>query len=449
MEPPSFESFSFLLNIFHPLTTGVVIALGIEVVLLMCSGLLSGSEVAFFSLGPNDIDILETDKSAKSDEILDLLQKPENLLATILICNNFVNVGIVIISSYIVAESFNFELFPLWLSLVVQVGIVSFLLLLIGEVIPKVYATTHALRICFVMVTPLAFAGRLLYPLSRLLMASSSAISKKIKIKTTEYSADELEHALELTKDQETTPDEEKILKGIVRFGSTDVKQILTPRTEVVAFDYETPYDELLEELLDNGFSRVPIYRNSLDNVVGILYMKDLLPHSEEEQVHWQKLLRKAYFVPENKKLDDLMQEFQTKKVHMAIVVDEYGGTTGIVTLEDIIEEIVGDITDEYDDEDIFYSKLDDHNYVFEGKTPLVDLYKILEIDGHNFEEAKGESDTLAGFILEISGKIPPKNEKVKFEDYLFTIEAADKRRVKRVKINLPQEASTHGTKAS
>lgn len=447
MEPPSFESLAFLLNIFHPLTLGVAIALGAEVVLLICSALISGSEVAFFSLGPSEIETLEMDKSAKSDEILILLKKPDNLLATILICNNFVNVGIVIVSSYIIAETFNFEMFPVWVSLLLQVGIVSFLLLLIGEVIPKVYATKNALQICFFMASPLSFAGKLFYPLSSVLLASSSLISKKIKTKSAEYSANELEHALELTKDQATTPDEEKILKGIVRFGSTDVKQILTPRTEVVAFDHETPYIELLEELLENGFSRVPIYRNSLDNVVGILYMKDLLPHSEEEDVHWQKLLRKAFFVPENKKLDDLMQEFQSKKVHMAIVVDEYGGTTGIVTLEDIIEEIVGDITDEYDDEDIFYSKLDDYNYVFEGKTPLVDLYKILEIDGNNFEEAKGESDTLAGFILEISGKIPPKNEKVKFENYLFTVEAADKRRVKRVKINLPQEATANGTK--
>lgn len=443
MEPPSLLYYSCLLSLFNPLSIAVGIAIAVEAVLLMMSALVSGSEVAFFSLGPSENEELANDKSDNAERILKLNEEPERLLATIVITNNFVNVAIVILSSYIVAESFNFEENPVWVSLVLQIGVVTFLLLLLGEVIPKVYATNHGLRLAYVMALPLTALSKLFYPLSGILISSTNFIHKRVKKRTTEYSSDELEHALELTRDEQTTPEEEKILKGIVRFGNTDVKQILTPRTEVLSFDYETPYSELLEELLENGYSRVPVYRNSLDNVAGILYLKDLLPHSEVDDLHWQKLLRKPYFVPENKKLDDLMQEFQVKKVHMAIVVDEYGGTTGIVTLEDIIEEIVGDITDEYDDEDIFYSKLDDRNYVFEGKTPLVDLYKILDIEGENFEDAKGESDTLAGFILEISGKIPPKNEKVRFEDYLFTVEAADKRRVKRVKITLPEVVET------
>jgi gliding motility-associated protein GldE len=421
------------------MTSAILIALAVEVILLAMSALISSSEVSFFSLGPSEIEELHNDKSESSGHIVQLLEKPDRLLATILISNNFVNVGIVILSSYIIAEGFNLGDYPLWLSFAIQVGLVTFLLLLIGEVIPKVYATNHGILVCKFMAAPLLYMEKICYPLSMVLISSTNIINRRVKKKGHDYSADELGHALELTKDAQISPDEEKILKGIVRFGNTDVKQILTARTEVLSFDYDTPFRELLDELLQHGFSRVPIYRNSLDNVVGILYLKDLLPHSDENNMLWQKLLRKPYFVPENKKLDDLMQEFQAKKVHMAIVVDEYGGTTGIVTLEDIIEEIVGDITDEYDDEDVVYSKLDDRNYVFEGKTPLVDIYKILDINGENFEEAKGESDTLAGFILELSGRIPPKNEKVRFEDYLFTVEAADKRRVKRVKITLPE----------
>lgn len=439
MEPPSIPHLNCLLTLFNPISAEVVVALAAELLLLFASALVSGSEVAFFSLGPAENDTLANDKSDNSARILELNRTPERLLATIVIANNFVNVAIVILSSYIVAESFNFDDNPVWISFVLQIGVVTFLLLLLGEVIPKVYATNNALSLAYTMALPLTILRKVFYPLSGILISGTDFISKRVKKRTAEFSPDELEHALELTKDEQITPEEEKILKGIARFGNTDVKQILTPRTEVLAFDYDTPFRDLLEELLENGYSRVPVYRNSLDNVAGILYLKDLLPHSEEEDLTWQKLLRQAYFVPENKKLDDLMQEFQVKKVHLAIVVDEYGGTTGIVTLEDIIEEIVGDITDEYDDEDIFYSKLDEQNYVFEGKTPLVDLYKILDIEGENFEEAKGESDTLAGFILEISGKIPPKNEKVRFEDYLFTVEAADKRRVKRVKITLPE----------
>jgi gliding motility-associated protein GldE len=419
----------------------VGVALIVVLLLLICSALISGSEVAFFSLGPSERDQLSNRTDTAADRILQLLERPQRLLATILISNNLVNIGIVIVSTYIVAESFNFNEYAEWVAIFIQVGVVTFLLLLIGEVIPKVYATTHKLQLAGFMSLPLEVLSSLFKPLSLVLINSTNLINKRVKKVNADYSVDELEHALELTKDEETSPDEEKILRGIVRFGSTDVKQIMTPRMEVISFDRETPYGELIEELLEQGFSRVPIYRDSLDQVVGILYLKDLLPYTEAQDLAWQNLVRQPYFVPENKKLDDLLKEFQERKVHMAIVVDEYGGTSGIVTLEDILEEIVGDITDEFDDEDIFYSRLDEKNYVFEGRTPLVDLYKILDIDGNSWEVAKGESDTLAGFILEHAGKIPLKNEKVRFQNYTLTIEAADKRKIKRVKLTVNETA--------
>lgn len=441
MEPPDIEPLSSILALFNPMTFDVWVAVSVTLFLIACSAFISGSEVAFFSLGPNEKNELETSKISSSERILALLNRPQRLLATILITNNFVNIGIVIVSTFIVSESFNFEDYATWVAIAIQVGGITFLLLLFGEVIPKVYATANALPLCRFMSLPLEFLGKLLYPLSTILITSTNLINKKVKKRGTDYSVDELEHALELTKDDETTPDEEKILRGIVRFGGTDVKQIMTPRTEVVAFEQKTLFSELLAELLQQGFSRVPIYEESLDQVKGVLYLKDLLPHADAESLQWLPLVRPPYFVPENKKLDDLMKDFQEKKVHMATVVDEYGGTSGIVTLEDILEEIVGDITDEFDDEKIFYSKLDDQNYVFEGKTPLVDLYKILDLNGENWEDAKGESDTLAGFILEQAGKIPLKNEKVKFENYILTVEAADKRKIKRVKLTVTESS--------
>ncbi len=412
-------------------------------ILLFFSALVSGSEVAYFSLGPSDREELDLSDYAWAERVMTLLERPQRLLATILITNNFVNIGIVILSSYIVSISLNFAGYAPWVPFVVQVLVVTFLLLLLGEVIPKVYATANAKKLCKITSLPLNALTSIFYPLSSLLISSTNVINKRVKKRQSDYSVDALETALELTRDEQTTPDEEKILKGIVRFGNTDAKQIMTPRTEVVAYDFTTPFTELLDDLKGQGLSRVPIYKDSLDQVMGMLYFKDLLPYAEEEaDIDWQSLLRSPFFVPENKKLDDLLKEFQSRKVHMAIVVDEYGGTSGIVTLEDIIEEIVGEITDEFDDEDIFYSKLDDKNYIFEGKTPLVDLYKILDIDGENFERIKGESDTLAGFVLELSGKIPMKNEKVAFENYMLTVEAADKRKIKRIKLTMLDEVS-------
>lgn len=389
------------------------------------------------------MDHLENEKTGAADKAIALLEDPHRLLATILIANNFINIVFVILSSFILTAGLNFDAYPVWVEWVVQVGTITFLLLLLGEILPKVYATVNSMKLITLMASPLTFLMKVFNPVSSVLISSTNVINKRFKTRQEDYSVDELEHALELTKDEQTTPDEEKILKGIVRFGNTDVKQIMKPRTEVVSFDFTTSYADLMDELLEEGFSRVPIYKESIDQVVGILYLKDLLPYADSTDLDWQTLLRAPYFVPENKKLDDLLKEFQTRKMHMAIVVDEYGGTSGIVTLEDILEEIVGDITDEFDDEDILYSKLDEQNYIFEGKTPLVDLYKILEIEGHNFEEAKGEADTLAGFMLELSGRLLVKNEKVNFENYVLTVEAADKRRIKRIKLTLLQTEET------
>jgi len=425
------------LDILQPASFGIIAALGAMVLLLASSALISGSEVAFFSLGPKERKDLESSKSRASNVILRLLEKPKRLLAAILIGNNFVNVAIIILSTYVTAALFNFGNYP-FLGFIIQVVMITFLILLIGEVVPKVYATKYALNLALFMAFPILFLRNIFNPLSSLLINSTSFIDKRIRKISADISAEDLSHAIELTKDEEASEEEHKILKGIAKFGSTDVKQIMKSRVDVVAFEIETKFDVLLSGILKSGFSRIPIFKESFDKVEGILYIKDLLPHFEKgDNFNWKELIRPPFFVPENKKIDDLLKEFQEKKIHLAIVVDEYGGTSGIVTLEDIIEEIVGDITDEFDEENLVYSKLDENNYVFDGKTPLNDLYRILDIDGNVFEETKGESDTIAGFILELAGKIPLKNEKVNFENFTFTVEAADKRRVKRVKVTI------------
>ena len=435
------------LNIIQSLSSGVIAALIAVGVLLFFSALISGAEVAFFSIDPILKDELKADDSRKSTMILDQLNKPKRLLATILIANNFINVAIVIISTYINVKLFAFVENPV-LSFAIQVVAVTFLILLFGEVIPKVYATQNPIKLAGITVFPIFFLGKFFRPLSYVLVTSTSFITSKVKQKQHNISVDELSDALELAGDD--TLEEEQILKGIVKFGSTDVKQIMKPRIDVIALAMTTEYNEVIATILECGYSRLPVFEESMDKVKGILYIKDLLPGLElnsdnEPEVKftankdgsWQSLLRTPFFVPENKKIDDLLKEFQEKKIHLAIVVDGYGGTSGIVTLEDIIEEIVGEISDEYDDDELAYSKLDDNTFVFDGKTALNDLYRALDIEGASFEDAKGESDSLAGFIIELEGKIPLKNEKITFEKYRFTIEAADRRRVKRVKVTI------------
>lgn len=429
-----------LLSIFNTFTFDVAIELLILALLLACSALVSGSEVAFFSLSASDADNLKESKDRKDLKIFELLQKPKKLLATILIANNFINVAIVILSSLIIATVFNFTAFPL-IGFTFQVIVVTFLILLIGEIIPKVYATQNPFTLLHFMVYPISKMEQLFSPLSFILTSFTNLIDKKIVKKSESISVDELSHALDLASDETVDEDDHKILRGIVKFGNTSVKQIMTSRIDVIAIDKQTSFDDVIKIILDSGYSRIPVFEENFDKISGVLYIKDLMPNLDHgKNFLWQNLIRPAFFVPENKKIDDLLKEFQEKKIHMAVVVDEYGGSSGVVSLEDIIEEIVGDISDEFDDEDVFYSKLDDKNYVFQGKILMNDFYRVLEIEGEEFEEEKGDSDTLAGFILEIHGKIPKRNEKIYFKNYLFVIEAADSRRITSLKLTILEE---------
>lgn len=409
-------------------------------ILLVIVSLVSAAESAFFSLSPADMEELKESSEKRDDKILMLINTPKRLLATLLISINFINIAIVILSTFIFEELFDFTGSPL-LGFIIQVVAVTFLILLIGEVIPKIYATQNPVKTSRILLYFVLFLQRIFYPVSSFLILSTSMMDRLVKPKTHNISVDELSQALELTSDEDIPEEDHKILKGIVKFGNTDVKQIMKSRVDVTAFEHSTGFKKLLESITHYGFSRVPIYRETLDNVAGVLYTKDLLQYlDEEDNFNWQGIIRPPFFVPENKKIDDLLREFQYKKIHLAIVVDEYGGTSGIVTLEDVIEEIVGEINDEFDDDELVYSKLDDNNYVFEGKAHLNDVYRILEIDGKVFEDAKGEADTLGGLILELEERIPKKGEKIKFENLLFTIEAADNRKIKRVKVTIERE---------
>ena len=418
---------------YLPVITSIVILL----ILLLASALISGSEVAFFSLKPKDIEGLEGQSEKHAILTLDLLDRPKDLLATILIANNFINVSIIIVSTYL-----STQLLEGWkYKLLFDIVVITFILLLFGEVIPKVYASKNGLKMTRIMSGPLKKIGNA-FPINFLrkgLVSGTSIISNLNKKKSIDVSSDDLEHAIKLTKEQtEGENESHKILEGIVKFGSKDVKQIMKARTDVIAFDVKMSYSDLCVEIIKSGYSRIPIFKDNFDELAGVLYVKDLIPYIDEQpNFDWTALLREPFFVPESKMIDDLLKNFQERKMHMAVVVDEFGGTSGIVTLEDVLEEIVGDISDEFDVDDLQYSKLNESTYVFEGKTPLVDFYKVIDIDGKQFEDAKGESDSLAGFIIEQAGKILLKGEKVIFENYCFVVESADKRKVKRIKISI------------
>ncbi|MBK9196351.1 MAG: gliding motility-associated protein GldE [Flavobacteriales bacterium] len=412
------------------------------VVLLVCSALISASEVALFALSPTQLRDLRERGGVSGQRVLDLLERPRRLLATILISNNFVNIGIVILSTVAIDGLFDLQRLPEYLVFIIQVISVTALLLLLGEVMPKVYASMHAMAVAQMMSGPLVGLRWFWSPVNEVLVRSTQFIEKRYKKRSGgNIGVDELGAALELTKDASTTTEEQRILKGIVKFGNIETRQVMRPRTDVIAFDKELTFVELMQNIIESGFSRVPVFEETLDRIVGVLHIKDVLPHMDNAEFVWQTLMRTPYFVPENMKLDDLLTEFQRKRVHLAIVVDEYGGTSGIITLEDVIEEIVGDITDEFDDEDLIYSKLDDRTYVFEGKASLTDVYRVLNIDGKVFEENKGSSETLGGFILELTGRIPRKGERVDLRNYTFTVESADNKRVRRVKVYMKDEA--------
>ncbi len=405
--------------------TFIIILIG----LLIISALVSGSEVAYFSLTPGELEKL---KEKGYDKVNNLHKKPNLLLSTILITNNFVNVGIVIISTYLVNSLFDFSRSPVW-GFIIQVVLVTFVILLFGEIIPKLYANRSQVKMAIFMATPLTLLTYLFRPLSLLLIKSTSIISKRIA-KKDGLSIDQLSKALELTEDAEIN-EEKDILEGIVRFSNIDVIDIIRPRINVVAVDIEDHYDEVRSTVIEHGYSRLPVYKDNLDTIEGILYVKDLLAHLQEsENFQWQSLIRPAYFVPETKKVNDLLEEFQFKKVHMAIVVDEYGGTSGIVTMEDILEEIVGEINDEYDEKEETYIKIQNNTYIFEACTLLNDFIKIVEADQDSFKDIEGEADTLAGLILEIKGELPKKNEIITYQQHKFTILEVDNRRIKKIK---------------
>ena len=435
-EPPSYDLYQIAEAGF---STNNYIYLGIIVLLLLVSAMMSGSESAFFSLRPLDREEIKQENSAKSKLISDLLAKPKELLATILITNNFVNVGVVILSTFILNDFYpptkDFEIKRFLL----EVLGITFVLLMTGEVIPKIFAAKNSLRVVRWMVYPLNVLRKTppLSWLKNLLVKGSFFIQKNTKGKTS-ITTDELEQAIALTKEDNDSEEDHKILEGIVKFGRTEACQIMTPRIEVDAIDISSNFKEVLAFILEAGYSRIPVFQDTQDNVVGILYIKDLLPNlSNLNYLEWSTVIRKPFFIPENKKINDLLQEFKNMKMHMAIVVDEYGGACGIVTLEDILEEIVGDITDEFDDDEIEYSKVDPSTFIFEGRTSLNDLYKVLGIDGLVFENLKGEAETIGGFVVEQAGKILKNKEFIEIDNFKIIVESSDKRRVKSIKIQV------------
>ena len=434
MDPEPASLITLILTIDFSIVSGYILLF----VLLFCSALISGAEVALFSLTPSDINEGK-DQNSKAIEIVShLLEKPKKLLATILVANNFINIAIVILFAYL--GNFLFEgISSSVLKFILEVVVVTFLILLFGEILPKVYASRNKVKFATFMAYPLRVLDFIITPISLPMRSITLGIHSKLGKQKSNLSVDQLSQALELASDEDTTKEEQKILQGIVSFGNTDTKQVMRPRIDIFALNVEQKYTEIIPDIIKNGYSRIPAYKDSIDTVQGILYVKDLLPYIDRKQFDWTSLLREPFFVPENKKLDDLMAEFQEKKVHLAVVVDEYGGTSGLISLEDIIEEIVGDISDEFDDEGLVYSKLDAHNYVFDGKTALKDFYKVIKLeDVDTFENKKGEAETIAGFVLEISGSFPKTNSKINFENHVFTIESLDKKRIKRIKVTIP-----------
>ena len=403
--------------------------------LLICSGLISGSEIAFFALSPSDKNKLKDSGLRRHKLILKLIESPRMLLATILIANNVINITIIIISSLIFTNYVTFN--SAVLNFIFQIFLTTFLILLFGEVIPKTYANRNALLVSGMMAIPLSLIQKFLYPVSSLLVKSTNLINKNIRKKSS-LSLKNLSTAVNITSD--TKDDEKKFFEGIIQFGQTDVKQIMKARIDIVALSITTPFKEVIEIILKSGYSRIPVYKNTIDQISGVLYIKDLLPHFDVEDYEWKQVIRDPFFVPESKKIDDLLKEIKERKIHLVVVVDEYGGTSGIVTLEDIIEEIVGDISDEFDQENIIYSKIDTKTYIFEGKTSLNDFYRIFNIDGHRFEEAKGDADTLAGFLLEKIEQIPQEGQIIQFDEFKFTIEKINKKRIISIKITLSEK---------
>jgi putative hemolysin len=406
------------------------------VILLFCSAIVSGAEVALFSLSQKDVEDSIQENNSKGKIISELLEKPKKLLATLLVANNFINIGVVILFSFIGKNIFEGIDSPV-LKFTIEVILVTFLLLLFGEVLPKVYASRNNIKFAQLVVYPIAVLDKILSPISIPMREVTVFLQNKLGKQKTNFSIDQLSQALELTNGDETSSDEQKLLEGIVSFGNTDTKQVMSPRIDVFALEITESFASIYPKIIKNGFSRIPVYRDNIDQIEGVLFVKDLLPYINDVIFDWTPLLREPFFVPENKKLDDLLKDFQNMKSHLAIVVDEYGGTSGLVSLEDVIEEIVGDISDEFDDALVYFSKIDDKNYIFEGKINLKDFFRIIEVDEDVFEEQKGEAETLAGFILELLGNYPKKGQQIIFENCTFFIESVDQKRIKQIKVTI------------
>ena len=405
---------------------------------MFASGFASGSEIAFFSLSPADLSELDEEKTEEDQHIKQLREDSERTLATILITNNLVNVTIIMLFGYFFDHTVNFGQ-AWWLEFLCITVLLTFLLLLFGEIMPKVYAGQQPLRFCRGAVNGILLCRKLFYPFASIVVSSGRLADKVVQKENHVLSVDDLEQALELT-DKEDIKDEQRILEGIVRFGDETAKEIMTSRQDVVDLDFRSTFQEVLQCIVENNYSRIPVYQDNSDNIRGILYIKDLLPHlTKGASFRWQSLIRPPYFVPETKKIDDLLREFQENKVHIAIVVDEFGGTSGIVTLEDVLEEIVGEINDEYDEDEKNYQRINSNTYVFEGKTLLSDFYKILNLDDETFEEVEGDADTIAGLLLEIKGEFPKLHEKIDFQNITFEIQEMEERRISKVKVVVHQ----------
>jgi gliding motility-associated protein GldE len=403
---------------------------------LGCSAFVSGAEVALFSLSQSDLAEAKLMNPDRGKLIEEMIQKPKKLLATILIVNNFVNIAIVLVFYNISITLFS-GITSFELKFFIDVVVVTFLILFFGEILPKIYANRNNIKFSLLVSFSIYFLNKILSPLNMPMRALTIFLESKFGKKKTNLSVNQLSQALELTTTEDSTQEEQKILEGIVSFGNTDTSQVMSPRIDIFALEFNETFEEILPKIIEKGYSRIPIYNDTIDQIEGVLFVKDLLPYINESSFEWTTLLRKPFFVPENKKLDNLLKDFQEMKSHLAIVVDEYGGTSGLITLEDVIEEIVGDISDEFDDENINYSKIDDRNFLFEGKINLKDFYRILNVDEDLFESNKGEAETLAGFLLEILGIFPKKSQKISFSNCVFTIESVDKKRIKQIKVTI------------
>lgn len=418
-------------NYIQPITVGVIVSLLATVLLLIFSAFISGSEVAVFSLEPNDLDEIRRSTETKEKLLRRLISKPDKLLATILIANNFINVAIVMLSAYITGALFDFSQHEM-LGFVIQVLIVTFLLLLFGEILPKVYASSNALNFALFMTKPLQVLSRVFSPISRILISSTNIFNNRMARKSQNLSMDDLSTALQLTSEE--LEEDKEILEGIIKFGNISVAEIMTARVDVTDLNIKSDFNKVIAVIVESGYSRIPVFQNSPDNIKGVLYIKDLIPHlNKGNTFRWQSLIRPAYFVPETKKISDLLEDFQTNKIHLAVVIDEYGGTCGIITLEDILEEIVGEISDEFDVDESLYQLEADGSFIFNGKVQLNDFYKITELDESVFDEYRGDADSLAGLILETTNDLPDKNDVVLINNCRFKVLAVDDRRIKKI----------------